>query len=140
MAHAITGHAGAVTMAATAVTGKLREWNLRLTSNEIDDRGAGESWASRIATVKDWEATFMMYVTDTTEFSPYGTTGDLTILGTDIAIALKMRSADTNPFFTDTGLVTNIERTHALESPSEFRITVKSSAGDVPTMDTTPAS
>jgi hypothetical protein len=139
MAHAVTGKAGAVTFAGGAITGKLTEWMFELTGSNVVDRGAGEDWQSKVPTFSDWKATFKALATDTTEMSITGTSSDVSLVNTSVAIALKRKSADTSAWFSGTGLVTSFRRTHNIEQPSEVEVTVECSEGVAPTMDTTPA-
>lgn len=138
MAHAVTGKAGAVSLAGGAITGKLTEWSYELTGNSVSDRGAGEDWDSQAPTFSGWKATFKAYAADQAEMSITGTTSDVALIDTVAAIALKRKLADTNPWFSASGLVKSFKRTHNIEQPNEVEVTVECSEGVAPVMDTTP--
>lgn len=139
MAHAVTGKDGAVTWGGGAINGKLQNWTLNFSSNEVDDRGAGESWASRLATFNDWEVTFEAFALDQADWSLSSAAAETALIGATTTISLKRKSGDTNPYFTATGLTTAIQRNHPIEEASSYTVTVKCSEGSSPTIDTTPA-
>lgn len=139
MAHAVTGKDGAVTWGGGAINGKLQNWTLNFTAEETVDRGAGESWQSRLPVFNDWEATFEAFALDQADWSLSSAAAETALIGTTTTLSLKRKSGDTNPFFTATGLTTSIVRNHPIESSSTYTVTVKCSEGTSPTIDTTPA-
>ena len=139
MAHGLSGKAGTVTWGGGAINGKLKNWQLEFTGENIVDRGAGEDWQSRIPLFSDWKVTFTAYALDQADWSLSSATAETSLINATSTIALKRKTGDTNPFFTATGLCTNIQRSHDIENPSEFTVVVECSEGVLPTIDTTPA-
>ena len=139
MAHGLTGAAGVVTWGGGAINGKLREWTAEFTGNTTSDRGAGESWESRIATFNDWSVSFTAFALDQADWSLSSAATEASLIGTTTTISLKRKSGDTNPWFTATGMTTSIRRRHEIENASEYEVTVQCSEGVLPTVDTTPA-
>lgn len=143
MPHAVTGKAGAVSLSAVDQNGKLTEWNLEVRSENVVDRGSGEVAQSRVHLYTDWRATFRALLPDLVDMGIVTVAtvpkSAVDLVGTEAAIALKIRTADTNPYFSGTGLVTNIRHTNNIEQPHEFEVTVECSTGSLPTMDATPA-
>lgn len=129
----ITGKAGAVTIAAAGVTGKVREWSLELDAKTVDDTAMGDTWQSQVGLTNSWKASF-------TAIMPTGSGADFypASLGTDVAITLKRVSADTNPVFSGTGILKSIRLRAPAEDLMTYELTVECSAGTAPTFDTTP--
>jgi hypothetical protein len=143
MAHAVTGDGGALSFVGVALNGKLQEWTAEVMGQHVSDRGAGDTGASRAPTFIDWKVTAKAFLKDQADMGIVTVStvpkSAIDLVNTEVAIAPKIKTGDTNPFFTGTGLVTNIKHTHAIEKPHEYEITVECSTGSLPTMDATPA-
>jgi len=131
----ITGKGGAVTIAAAAVTGKVREWSLELEAGTVDDTAMGDTWKSQVPLTNQWVARF-------TAIMPTGTNADFypASIGADVAITLKRLAADTNPVFSDTGILKNITLTSPATDLTTYEVVVEGNSGAAPSFDTTPAS
>lgn len=140
MAHAVTGKAGAITWGGGAINGKIQDWRVEFTGQNVGDRGAGEDWESRLPLFSDWTATFTAFALDQADWSLSSAAAETSLINATSTISLKRKSGDTNPWFTATGLCTNIERTHPIDGNSAYSVTVVCSEGAAPTIDTTPAS
>lgn len=138
MAHSYSGKAGTVTFGGGVINGKLQNWELELTGNTINDRGAGENWASRIADFSDWTVRFIAFALDQADRSLSSATAETALINATSTVALMEKSTDTNPRFTATGICTSIVRRNPLEAAAEYTVEVQCSEGVAPTMDTTP--
>lgn len=138
MAHAVTGLAGTVTWGGGAINGKLTEWECEFTAEPVVDRGAGETWQSRVPLFSDWRVRFTAFALDQADWSASSATAETALINATTTIALKRKSGDTNPWFTTTGLTTSIRRRHPIGDNSEYEVEVVCSEGTAPTIDTTP--
>jgi hypothetical protein len=130
----ITGKAGAVTIAAAAVNGKVLSWRLNVTSKNVETPAAGDTWMERIHLLSDWEATIEFEAADQATWDM-----NQAQVGTEVAIALKRKSGDTNAYFAATGLMTDAPLELPADNAVKVQITVKCSTAAAPTFDTTPA-
>ena len=130
----ITGKDGAVTLGGGAINGTVREWMWEGNSKSVETDGMGDAWIPSVHIRSSWKATIRALAPDVADWDL-----DQGLLGTAAAVALKRKSADTNPWFSDTGLVTRFSITHNHEEATEFEIDVIGSTASAPTFDTTPA-
>src|SRR5687768_11370804 len=132
----ITGKAGAVTIATVAVSGKVEEWKVEIEADAVEDTAAGDIWKSQVYLTSQWVATFTAIMPDAAGWDWYGA-----LVGTDVAIALKRKAADTGLVFSDTGLLKSVELTHPADDVTRYTVVVEGNDGATgPTIDTTPAS
>lgn len=130
----LTGKAGAATLGGTAVL--LNGWEFETTSNNIEITAAGDVAIDRTHLFTDWRATIRAFFPTT---PPYNIHTDL--VGTEVAVALKILTGDANPIISDTGLVNSVRLTHNHDQATEVEVEVISSDGSaVPTYDESPAS
>jgi hypothetical protein len=130
----ITGKAGAVTIAAAAVNGKVLSWSLDVTSKNVETPGAGDSWMERIPLLSDYELQIEFEAADQADWNL-----NQGVVNTEVAVALKRKSGDTNPYFTATCLITGVKVDAPADNAVKVTITAKSSTSSAPTFDTTPA-
>lgn len=130
----ISGQDGAVTIAAAAVTGKITNWDLNVTSKNFESPGAGDDWMERVHLLSDWEASVEFNAPDQAAWDLHQG-----LVGTNAALALKRKTGDANPYFSATGLVTDAKVTSPIDGAITGTLTVKCSQATAPTFDTTPA-
>lgn len=80
----------------------LTGWTYEETSENVQQRAAGDSWIGRKHLAKDYRVEMTGFLA---EAAPY--TNAVIPVGTEIIFSLKFDAADTDPFATDTGLCTN---------------------------------
>jgi len=130
----LTGKAGAATIGGSAVV--LSGWEFETTSTNIETTAAGDVATDRVHIRLDWTATIRMLLSTT---PPYNVHTDL--VGTEVAIVLKVLSSDTNGIVADTGLITSARIVHNHDAASELEVTCVSSDGSATAVyDETPAS
>lgn len=95
----ITGKAGAVTFAGSAVNGKITNWRMTKRSRNVEGTGAGDTLVERVHLVKDWEVEVEWNAPDQASWDQHQD-----LAGTSVAIALKRKSGDANPYASGTGL------------------------------------
>jgi hypothetical protein len=129
----ITGKDGAISLGGGAVNGKVRSWTLNYTSTNVDASGAGDVVDELVHLRKNWVISGEFLALNQADWDL-----DLSLVGTAAAVALKRIAADTNPFATGTGLVTQMQVTHGYDQPTTVTFEVRSTGTDL-TFDTTPA-
>src|SRR5687768_16464145 len=100
MAHAVTGLHGAVIWGGGAINGKLQEWSLEYTGENAIDRGAGETWQSRVPLFNDWRVTFTAFALDQADWSLSSGAVETALIGATTTISLERKAADTSLHFT----------------------------------------
>lgn len=129
----ITGKDGAVTFAGSAVNGKITDWKLVKRSRNVEGTGAGDSYVERLHLVQDWEANVEWNAPNQASWDQHQD-----LVGTSVAVALKRKSGDANPYASGTGLVEECE----VDAPADGVITGRARIvceGTAMTLDTTPA-
>lgn len=126
----ITGQAATWTIGGT-LNGKAEEWQLTTNSENLDVTGCGDAYKERVHLHYDWEARLTMKLQTGSTMNPY-----TSALGTEVAIALKRKSTDSNAFFTGTGLLENIETGAKYDEEIKAVMTVRCSTGSAPTINT----
>lgn len=130
----LTGKAGAATIGGAAVV--LTGWEYEASSSNVETTAAGDTATDRVHLRGDWRATVRALLAVT---PPYDVHTDL--VGTEVALVLKILSGDTNGIVSDTGLVESARINHAHDAGTELEVVVVSSDGSaMPTYDETPAS
>lgn len=130
----ITGKAGAATIG--AATTVLSGWTYEAKSANIESTAAGDVATGRTHLRLDWTATIRMKLNVT---PPYDVHTDL--VGTEVAIVLKMLTSDSNGIVSDTGLITKAQIVHNHDGDTELEVEVMSSDSSAgPTYDESPAS
>ena len=130
----ITGKDGAISLGGSAVNGKILEWELTSESKNVETDGMGDAWIPSVHIRNKWTVRGRAYALDQADWDL-----DQGLVGTEAVISLKRKSADTNPYFTDTGLLIRHRVTHNHEEGTEFEFEMQSSDSEAPTFDTTPA-
>jgi hypothetical protein len=129
----ITGKDGAISLGGGAVNGKVRSWTLNYTSTNVDASGAGDAVDELVHLRKNWVISGEFLALNQADWDL-----DLSLVGTAAVVSLKRIAADTNPFATGTGLVTQMQVTHEYDQPTTVTFEVRSTGTDL-TFDTTPA-
>ena len=97
----ITGKDGAISLGGGAVNGKVTLWELEVTSKNVENDGAGDARVTRTHLREDFTIRGEAYALDQADWDL-----DQALVGTSSAIALKRKSADTNPYASTTALIT----------------------------------
>lgn len=129
----ITGKDGAASIGGSAVNGKVLGWKLGFSSKNVETTGAGDSVIERVHLAKDWKAEIEFEAIDQASWDQHQS-----LVGTSATVSLKRKSADTNPYATGTGLVTDVSLDLPSDNAVKTTITVECNGTDL-TLDTTPA-
>ena len=130
----LTGKAGAASLAAATVV--LTGWELEVSSSNVTTTAAGDPSTDRAHLRNDWRATVRALLSVTPPYDVH-----LDLVGTEVALVLKILAADTNGIFSDTGLVESARINHPHDGGTELEVTVISSDGAaLGTYDESPAS
>lgn len=130
----ITGKDGVVSLAAAAINGKLSDWKIKTSSENVENSGAGDAFKTRSHVRGDYSIDVEMYAFDQAAWDLHAG-----LIGTDVVYALKRKSTDTNPYATGTGLFAEHEADAPASGSTTVKFTILCNQGVAPTLDTTPA-
>ncbi len=127
----ITGKDGVVTLATSTINGHTLQWAVTMTSENVKGRGMGDAAQIRTHLFYDWKVVFQAECLDQDDMSIRSTgVTDVSLLGTEVAFVLKRRSSDgSGGWFSGTGLITEITRTHKHDDNSLYDVTLECSQG-----------
>lgn len=131
---AVTGKAGAVTLAGSAASLRIQSWALSQEIRTVEDTAAGDTLVGRLALFLDYTIEIEGAAHDQANWDQHAG-----LIGTNVAFTLKRKSGDTNPYASGTAMVTR----HSTTAPHDDRIMTSLTlqcSGTALTLDTTPES